>query len=359
MSVRSRADSPPTVRFESMVKATGRAQRWWNPVNKKWIKGKKPSVSKAKTTVKANPRWTLEKKDLSPPSRYVGVSWHKRDRKWRAETRVDHQRECLGLYRNEADAACAYDKRAEQLGRPVNFPWKKGQKHALKDGAPRPEKGTLGAMASEFLGVTWNEKAQKWGAAIASATGKSTTNLGLFRHQVEAARKYDEKALALGKTLNFPEDQERKEQEERKAEERRIKAAIPREVRASKYVGVGWSKASQMWKVSLNLKHKAIHLGYFKKDDEMEAARKYDEAAVFYGKPMNFPKKRGQQQAVKGCFGAQYREKRGLPKENVIVEDDEDEEVVEMLVQLVSEHSARKRPAAAARVTRPSAKTAE
>ena len=49
-------------------------------------------------------------------------------------------------------------------------------------------------------------------------------------------------------------------------------------------MGVGWSKASQMWKVS-NLKHKAIHLGYFKKDDEMEAARKYDEAAVFYGKP--------------------------------------------------------------------------
>lgn len=47
---------------------------------------------------------------------------------------------------------------------------------------------------------------------------------------------------------------------------------------SSKYKGVSWSKEKNLWKSYICIKRKTYHLGYF--DDEIVAAKKYDEAAI-------------------------------------------------------------------------------
>ena len=42
-------------------------------------------------------------------SQYKGVSWHKRDKVWRADIRINGKRISLGSFKNETDAANAYN----------------------------------------------------------------------------------------------------------------------------------------------------------------------------------------------------------------------------------------------------------
>ena len=55
---------------------------------------------------------------------------------------------------------------------------------------------------STFVVVCWNTRAQKW-AAQSRLHGK-TIYLGYFTEEEDAARKYDEHAIGIGRPLNFP-----------------------------------------------------------------------------------------------------------------------------------------------------------
>ena len=65
-------------------------------------------------------------------SKYVGVSWFKRDKKWGAEITIDGKKKTLGYYHDEKVAARMYDEQAALLGKPVNFPLHEGMEQAVK-----------------------------------------------------------------------------------------------------------------------------------------------------------------------------------------------------------------------------------
>ena len=72
-------------------------------------------------------------------SKYVGVTWDKQNKKWKAQIRIDGKKKGLGYYHDEKEAARMYDEQAALLGKPVNFPLHEGMKQAVK----RAEKGRL------------------------------------------------------------------------------------------------------------------------------------------------------------------------------------------------------------------------
>lgn len=55
---------------------------------------------------------------------------------------------------------------------------------------------------SSYVGVRWHKASQKWQAQIYHQG--HVTHLGLFDREIDAAKKFDEKAASLGKALNFP-----------------------------------------------------------------------------------------------------------------------------------------------------------
>ena len=99
--------------------------------------------------------------------------------------------------------------------------------------------------------------------------------MGCFADQ--AARKYDEHAVRIGRPVNFPAAGQQK-------------AAKPG---SSKYRGVTLEKGikksegSKKWKARMGINGKIVPLGNF--DSEVEAAHAYDARARILGRPTNFP----------------------------------------------------------------------
>lgn len=73
------------------------------------------------------------RKGMSPPdaittkpdrpglTRFRGVSFHKNNKKWVAQIKINGKVEFLGNFSSDVDAAEAFDKKARGLGRQCNF----------------------------------------------------------------------------------------------------------------------------------------------------------------------------------------------------------------------------------------------
>ena len=140
-------------------------------------------------------------------------------------------------------------------------------------GAPSVAAPTVKEIkATNFKGVCWDKRCDKWLAQIQKDGKKSY--LGYFGTDEEAARKYDEVAATLGRPLNFPTA---------KGEASAVKMNYGG---SSKFKGVCWDKGMKKWRAEIKVKGKKNYMGCF--DEEEEAARKYDEIAAALGRPLNF-----------------------------------------------------------------------
>ena len=120
----------------------------------------------------------LVRRDNSFTSRYRGVCWDKKSKKWQARVVHDGKREYLGLFATEGEAKARCDARCLELGQDQDA-------------------GT----SSAFRGVGWDKATSKWNASI-KVDGKNK-GLGRFeataRGEVYAALAFDVAARAAGR----------------------------------------------------------------------------------------------------------------------------------------------------------------
>ena len=113
-------------------------QAAWNATKKKGAVQKKKTVTIAKQK-KEQDHHHASSSSPSIPSKFVGVSWNKDRKKWKAEIKIDGKIKTLGYFHDEKEAACKYDEQAALLNKPVNFPQHEGQEQAVKMRKKRPK----------------------------------------------------------------------------------------------------------------------------------------------------------------------------------------------------------------------------
>ena len=131
-------------------------------------------------------------------SKYVGVSWDKEQKKWRAEGFRDGKQQKLGRFKDEKDAAIAYLQwRLENIPLPQ---CSTGSRYG------RPFQN----VSSKYKGVYWFKARMLWRARCYK--NKQCYFLGDFKSEKEAALAYDKEAMrlfgdqSLTNQMAFPED---------------------------------------------------------------------------------------------------------------------------------------------------------
>ena len=118
--------------------------------------GKK--VERKKTVVKKQQQQDhMGSSSSSSPrrSKYVGVTWNKKNKKWQAQITINGKSKNLGYYHDEKEAARIYDEQAALLGKPVNFPLHEGMEQAVKHRKDRSKVPNVN-RPSKYVGVSWH-----------------------------------------------------------------------------------------------------------------------------------------------------------------------------------------------------------
>jgi len=226
-------------------------------------------------------------------SRFRGVSWDKRVKKWEVRIGVHGNQKRIGHFTDEGEAAHAYDAYAivNRIETPRNFPDENEDAvvaEAERGRAAKKQKKAA-SKSSTYQGVGWKRAVKKWQVRI-RVDGKQKS-IGLFADEAEAAHAYDAYAIANGidTPRNFPDEDE----DDVVAEAARVRAAPKKRKKAanatSTYQGVSWDKTNEKWVVNIRVGGKQKYVGRYA--GEIEAAHAYDAYAITndIDTPRNFP----------------------------------------------------------------------
>jgi hypothetical protein len=217
----------------------------------------------------------------SPSSRFIGVCWEPRYRKWSAY----HRGQFIARFDLETFAAIARDRVALHVdGRraQLNFPTRRNAPATVLQMRSWARETNRQRTTSRYRGVHRNRNAppeRPWGAQIAPVRSgrQRVLHLGFWPTELDAARAYDRAALFYLQTravLNFPEEAAHVKPAAAKqiaAEARRLF----KETTTSRFRGVWRQDAT--WHVGVTAGGRAYRAGPF--TDEIAAAREYDRLA--------------------------------------------------------------------------------
>jgi predicted GIY-YIG superfamily endonuclease len=119
-------------------------------------------------------------------SKYVGVDFHKSDKKWRGSISYLGKKYYLGSYNTEEEAAISYDKKSIELfgdKAKTNFPIEYVENYTLP----------VSKKSSNYFGVSFKKGNNNWSSNI-TVEGKNIY-LGRFSFEVEAALVVNEALL--------------------------------------------------------------------------------------------------------------------------------------------------------------------
>lgn len=125
-------------------------------------------------------------------SKYKGVYWLKRNKKWKVHIQVENSRLYIGLFTDEICAANAYNYYARiyhgefALLNEVPYMSKEEWKKDLSDN-----------QTSQYTGVCWIKIKEKWLAQIWNKETKRNIIIGYFDDEKEAAKAYNKMAIKV------------------------------------------------------------------------------------------------------------------------------------------------------------------
>lgn len=149
-----------------------------------------------------------KKGNKNASSKYKGVSWCKRSKRWLAQIQTKGKHIHLGYFDLEEEAAEKYNKASleifgEQAYQNLIGNYNGSEEVDLKQAKKHRR---INGNTSKFRGVSLNSKMNRY---VSSTTFKGEYfYLGTFSNEIEAAKVYDKKAIELHgekAVLNFPE----------------------------------------------------------------------------------------------------------------------------------------------------------
>jgi hypothetical protein len=131
-------------------------------------------------------RTNSNRKHLKSSSKYTGVHWAKKAKKWESKIKIKNKTIYLGGFENEYDAHLAYEKALESINNNTFV---------------LPEKRV---KTSQYKGVSWNKCINKWTTQIIFKN--KTIYLSCFENEYDAHLAYEKALMSINNnTFVIPE----------------------------------------------------------------------------------------------------------------------------------------------------------
>ncbi len=146
--------------------------------------------------------------DSLKTSKYIGLSYVEKRKKYQVCIGYNNKDYFLGQFKKEEDGAKIYNKQALYFNNHFNTKYElntiENYETVEENIIEKIKEGTklkIENQSSKYIGVSYSKQAKKWRCVIIN--DKKQYHLGAFVNQIDAAKKYNEKAIEFNKKLEF------------------------------------------------------------------------------------------------------------------------------------------------------------